>query len=58
MAELEQYRVAREQEETFKARLYRRLVRMRAFLRYGNLEPRLTEIPELEPRVTPIIIEK
>jgi hypothetical protein len=55
MAELEQYRVAREQEETFKERLYGRLMRMREFLRIRKVETNLAEVPELEPRALPIM---
>jgi hypothetical protein len=56
MAEMEQYRVAREQEEAFKERLYRRLLRMRDFLKYGRLEANLEDMPQVNSRMTPIRI--
>jgi hypothetical protein len=52
MAEMEQYQEAREQEESFKKRLYERLLKMKSFLRYGRLEANLEDMPQLDPRMT------
>jgi hypothetical protein len=54
MAELAQYPAAKEREETFKKRIYERLMKMRDLLRRKRLEVDLSELPELEPRMLPI----